>query len=269
MERLLEERMGRTIRSPEEVAVITEYAKYLCGDDEAAARKLSQRILFEMHNRTWGVSLHEGDPDLPLVETKMVCEYLRLAVESRETNGPLGLTERAIILAVKRPHEIALYRSMVFELCGMEDVRVFERALVMRGARLLRMDSKDVEIYQRIVGKSYWELDLGILRQVFVSNFMAWKVGMDKFEELEGEETLQPEFLAEVSVFLTGVRVGLRRIARVVVAKKALPENIPQRIEIDMKKIGAVRRMMGEIEGVDPEEDDIGIDMETARSFLD
>lgn len=257
MERLSEERMGRVVRSTGETSMITEVARDLCSGDEAKAEKLIQRILFEMHDRTWGVSLHEGDPDLPLVEAKMVCEYLRLAVESWGRDDLRRLTERAVTLAAKRPHEISLYRSMIYELGSTSDVKAFEGALATRGARLLRMDSEDARIYQRIVGKSYWELDLEMLRRVFISNFMAWRVGMVKFEELEEEENPQPEFLAEVSVFLTGVRVNLRRIARVVVAKKVLPER---------ETMGFFREEMGEDDDLT---DDIVIDLETARSFLD
>lgn len=256
MERLSEQRLGRVMRLPEEVSMVSGLALDLCGGDGVKAEKLIHRVLFEMHDRTWGVSLHEGDPDLPLVETKMVCECLRLASESQRAYNLKKLTDRAVVLATKRPHEISLYRSMIYELGRDGDVKVFENALAMRGVRLLRMDDEDVQIYQRIVGKSYWELDLEMLRRVFVSNFMAWRVGLVKFEELEEEENLQPEFLAEVSVFLTGLRVNLRRISRVVVAKKALPE---------IQASGFFRVVM------DKENDsmDLGIDMETARSFLD
>lgn len=255
MERPSEERMGRVVRSIGEVSMITDVARDLCGGDEAKMEELIHRILFEMHDRTWGVSLHEGDPDLPLVEAKMVCEYLRLAVESRGANDLLKLTKRAIILAVSRPHQISLYRSMIYELGSANDVKAFEKALALVGERLLPQDSEDVRIYQRVVGKSYWELDLDMLRRVFVSNFMAWKVGMVKFRELEEEEVIQPEFLAEVSVFLTGVRVELRRIARVVVAKKVFPE----------RKMGFFREEMDE----DDDSINLGIDLETVRSFLD
>jgi hypothetical protein len=256
MERLSEQRLGREVRSPEEVEVITEYAMFICDGKEAAVEKLIHRVLFEMHDRTWGVSLHEGDPDLPFVETMMVCECLRLASESQRAYNLKKLTDRAVALATKRPHEISLYRSMVFELCRAEDVRVFERALAMRGARLLRMDSEDIRIYQEISGKSYWELDSDMLRRVFISNFLAWRVGMAKLEESEKEEDQHPEFLAEVSVFLTRVRVDLRRIARVVVAKKVLPER---------KTVGFFRKNTNE----DDDSTDIGIDLATARSFLD
>ncbi len=274
MERFLEKRLRRDIRSPEEVALITDLALELSGGDETKAEKLIHRILFEMYDRTWGVGLHEGDPDQPLVETGMVCEYLRLAVESRGADDLLKLTERAVTLAAKRPHEIALYRSMVFELCRVEDVRAFEKALAMKGGRLLPLDSEDIRIYQRNAGKSYWELDLEMLRRVFISNFMAWKVSTVKFKKLEEEEVKQLEFLAEVSVFLTGLRVNLRRIARVVVAKRALSEREitkPQRIEIDVKKIRAIQIMMGEAEEADSDDEqiDMRIDMETARQFLD
>ena len=274
MERFLEQRLGREIRPPEEVALISDLALELCGDDEKKAERLLHRILFEMHGRTWGVSLREGDPDQPLVETRMICEYLRLATENQEALDPLKLTKRAVALAAKRPHEISLYRSMVFELCRVEDVRTFERALAMRGGRLVRMCSEDVQIYQRIVGKSYWELDLDMLRRVFISNFLAWKMGMAKFEKLEEEEVQQPEFLAEVSGFLTGLRVDLRRLARVVVAKNVLPEREltkPRRIEIDTEKIKKIQLMMGEAEEADSDDEqiDMRIDMETARQFLD
>jgi len=270
MERFLEQRFGRDIRSPEEVSMITDLARDLCGGDEMEAEKLIHRILFEMHNRTWGVSLHEGDPDQPLVETKMVCEYLRLAVESQEGDDLLKLTERAVNLATKRPHQILLYRSVVYEMGGEREVRAFEKALVSVGAHLSPLDDEDVQIYQRLVGKSYWELDLDMLRRIFISNFSSWKVAMAQFEKLKREKIQHPEFLAEVSVFLTGVRAELRRIARVVVAKKALPEREfakSQRIRIDTEKIKNIQIMMGEIEDVDP--DDERIDMETARSFLD
>lgn len=256
-EEQLERRMGRVVRSTGETSMITEVARDLCSGDEAKMEKLIQRILFEMHDRTWGVSLHEGDPDLPLVEAKMVCEYLRLAVESWGRDDLRRLTERAVTLAAKRPHEIFLYRSMIYELGSASDVRAFEKAPALVGARLLPLDSEDVQIYQRNVGKSYWELDQDMLRRVFVSNFMAWKVGMVKFRELEEEEVIQPEFLAEVSIFLTGVRVNLRRIARVVVAKKVLPER---------ETMGFFREEMDEDDDLT---DDIVIDLETARSFLD
>lgn len=270
----MEQRFGRDIRSPEEVALITDLALELSDGDGTKAEKLIHRILFEMYDRTWGVSLHEGDPDLPLVETKMVCECLRLTVESQGDDDLWKLTGRAVNLAAKRPHEISLYRSMVFELCRVEDVKAFEKALVRRGGRLLSLDSEDIQIYQRNAGMSYWELDLDMLRRVFISNFMAWGVCMVKFEELEEEEVKQLEFLAEVSVFLTGLRVNLRRIARVVVAKRALSERElakPQRVEIDVKKIRAIQIMMGEAEEVDSDDEqiDMRIDLETARQFLD
>ncbi len=244
------------MRSPEEVSMITDLACDLCGGDEMEAEKLIHRVLFEMHNRTWGLSLHEGDQDQPLVETKMVCEYLRLAVESQRPSDFRKLTERAVNLAAKRPHQILLYRSMVHEMGGEREVRAFEKALVSVGAHLPPLDDEDVQIYQRLVGKSYWELDLDMLRRVFISNFLAWKVGMLKFEELEEEEIRQSEFQAEVSVFLTGVRAELRRIARVIVAKKAVPER---------KTPGFFRKEIDE----DDDSTDVGIDMETARSFLD
>ncbi len=271
----LERKFGRMVRSAGEVAVITNLARELCKGDEKKAERLLHRVLFEMHDRTWGDSLHEGDPDRALVETEVVCAYLKITVESQRPMDLRKLTERAVTLATKHPHEISLYRSMVSEFCRVEDVRVFEKALTMRGGRLLPMDSEDVRIYQRNVGKSYWELDLDMLRRVFISNFMAWKVSTVKFVELEEEEVKQPEFLAEVSVFLTGLRVNLRRIARVVVAKRALSEREitkPQRIEIDVKKIRAIQIMMGETEEVDSEDDeqiDMRIDLETARQFLD
>lgn len=272
VDELSERRYGRVVRAPEEVSMIADLARDLCGGDEAKAGRLLHRILFEMYDRTWGVSLHEGDPDLPLVETKMVCEYLRLAVESWGADDLRKLTERAVNLAVKRPHQILLYRSMVYGMGGAENVKAFEKALALAEGRLLPLDSEDVRIYQRVAGKSYWELDLEMLRRVFISNFLAWRVSMVKFEELKRKEIQRPEVLSKVSVFLTEVRVDLRRIARVVVAKKALPEREltkPPRIEIDTEKIIAIQIMMGETEEVNPEEDDFRIDMETALSFLD
>ena len=97
---------------------------------------------------------------------------------------------------------------------------------------------------------------------------------MAKFEKLEEEEVQQPEFLAEVSGFLTGLRVDLRRLARVVVAKNVLPEREltkPRRIEIDTEKIKKIQLMMGEAEEADSDDEqiDMRIDMETARQFLD
>lgn len=256
VEEQLERRMGRVARPMEEVSMIIDLTRDLCDGDVVKADRLLHRVLFEMYNRTWGVSLFEGDPDQPLAETGNVCEYLRLANQSWSAGDLKKLAQRAVSLAASRPHQILLYRSMVYEMGGARELKAFEGALAMREVRLPRLDGEDVRIYQRLVGKSYWELDVEMLQRVFVSNFMAWRVGMVKFGELEDEGVKQPEFLAEVSVFLTWVRVELRRIARVIVAKNVLPER---------KTVGFLRERVDEGDG----STDTGIDLETARQFLD
>jgi len=250
MEKSLERRLERDIRSPEEVALITDLALELSGGDEARAERFIHRVLFEMHDRSWGVNLHEGDSDLPLVDAKMVCEYLRLATEGSRTGNLRKIAVRAAELAVKRPHEASLYRTMVHEVGEGGEVAVFEKIIFRAGIRLMPLDGEDIEIYQRIVGKSYWELDSDMLRRVFISNFIAWRTGMGYYDELDRE------FQPETSIFLTGLRINLRRIARVIVAKKALPER-------------QATKFFKEEQDGDGDSTDVGIDMETARSFLD
>ncbi len=218
-------------RPVEETNLILQSAFEYAGQDVAAAQLLLRKTCFFLYGATWGESLFVADSGGSLIETAAVLTAIEKVSRTPEATWNQVLANGAGRGVMNHPYDLPLYGLMLLDLGGQKAFDLFNNTVAKPREIPLVQAMKSLkakEIYERIKGKSFWEMPEAMIIPVLLTSYSYWKGMMEgncpELEDLpDGDHTHElPDYMVEI---LTSVRDRLRVLAKVVVGKGFLKKD--------------------------------------------
>lgn len=204
-----------TVRPEAELAQIGGYALELCHHSEIEAALLLRKTTFSLFGRTWGDSLTVGDEGRPLLSVEEVVYRMAMLYALADEDWQKAVVYRTEREIIEHPYELPCYLGMVVDLGGERALATLEGRKKAGDGRGFSEDAKKMasDVYRRLVGLSYWEIDKDSLIQMMLWNITGWKKDLADFGKA-------PESMkGVVSSRLTEARMHLRELAKVLLGR--------------------------------------------------
>ncbi len=211
------------IREPEELRAVAERALTWTCDDPVWAKKLLRKVELAFYGRPWGSELMVSDKGTDLVDAGMITSELDRIARLNPADWRAELAASIVEGVMTCPFDTPLFLVLAKDLGG-EAVLAEVTAQVTTLGLTISTEMMKVarESYEKMAGRSFWEMEEEVIFWSFSLTYLFWKMNMAESLELweaAADEDVDFEVGSRADEILVATRVRARDLARVILGR--------------------------------------------------